>query len=154
MKPGRLESLTLFANVNKLITLLGLGRSNPSGWSAFFFNASVVLSGLTLCLNLIGCAAPLIALGGSATTAAGSVGTAATSAAVANPTTAASLLSTATTGKSPLEHAASAATKQDCNFFNLLGLKPICMDIPIPQVKDKSEVYPGPTDKQPTLPQK
>jgi hypothetical protein len=27
-----------------------------------------------------------------------------------------------------------------------LGPKPICMDIPIPKIKDMSEAYPGPAD--------
>jgi hypothetical protein len=66
--------------------------------------------------------------------------------AVANPSTAASAISTVTTGKSPLEHAASAATKQDCNFLNALGPKPICSDIPVPKIKDMSEAYLGPAD--------
>lgn len=87
-----------------------------------------------------------MALGGSATTAASSAGSVVVSAAVANPSTAVSAVSTVTTGKSPLEHAASAATKQDCNFLNALGPKPICSDIPIPKIKDMSEPYPGPAD--------
>jgi hypothetical protein len=74
------------------------------------------------------------------------VGTTAATVAVANPSTAASVISTATTGKSPLEHAASAATKQDCNFLNALGPKPICTDIRIPLVNDQSELYRGPAD--------
>jgi len=122
------------------------GRSNRSAWSAFFISAR--LSFLTVLLGCLfsGCAAPLLALSSSSTAAASSVGSAAVSVAVANPTTAASALSTATTGKSPLEHAASAATKQDCNFLNALGPKPICTDIPIPPVKDLSEPYPGVAD--------
>ena len=90
-----------------------------------------------------------MALGSSATGVASSAGTAAVSVAVANPSTAASAISTATTGKSPLEHAASAATKQDCNFLNALGPKPICTDIPIPAIKDMSEPYLGPADSPP-----
>jgi hypothetical protein len=110
------------------------------------------LIGVALLLGCLagGCAAPLMALGGSATTAASTTGTAAVSVVVANPTTAASAISTATTGKSPLEHAASAATKQDCNFLNALGSKPICTDIPTPTVKDMSEPYLGPADTAPT----
>ncbi|MBU3602555.1 hypothetical protein [Polynucleobacter sp. AM-25C3] len=123
-----------------------LSRPNPSGWSAFFFYTSLTIGGIALFLGLAGCAAPLLALGSSTTAAASSVGTAAVSVAVANPSTAASAISTATTGKSPLEHAASAATKQDCNFLNALGSKPICVDIPIPAVKDMSEPYLGPAD--------
>ena len=137
----------LFANENKPIVLTAcLSRSNPLGWSAFFFYEGMTLGCFAICLSLTGCAAPLMALGGSATTAASSAGTAAATVAVANPSTAASVISTATTGKSPLEHAASAATKQDCNFLNALGSKPICIDIPLPQVKDMSEPYLGPAD--------
>jgi hypothetical protein len=150
MNLGQLECLTLFASVNKRFALtVHVNRSNLSAWSVFLFYVSMILSGVALCLSLTGCAAPLIALGSSTTAVAGSAGTVASSAAVANPSTAASLLSTATTGKSPLEHAASAATKQDCNFLNALGPKPICRDITIPVVKDLSEPYPGPADTQP-----
>lgn len=150
MNLGPLEYLTLFANANKETGLLAnLGRSQPSVWSAFFFYLfylSVALCSLGLLVGLSGCAAPLVALGSSTTAAASSAGSAAVSIAVANPSTAASAVSTVTTGKSPLEHAASAATKQDCNFLNALGPKPICTDIPIPTVKDLSEPYPGPAD--------
>ena len=129
----------LSANVSKNLILITLQcRPKPSVWSVF----GVII----LCLNLGACAAPLMALGGSATTAASSAGTVAVSAAVANPSTAVSAVSTVTTGKSPLEHAASAATKQDCNFLNALRSKPICSDIPIPKIKDMSEPYPGPAD--------
>ncbi|MBU3637268.1 hypothetical protein [Polynucleobacter sp. es-MAR-4] len=151
MNPGRLEYSTLSANANKYIALNACqSRPNPSGWSAFCFYVSTILGGALICLNLSGCAAPLLALGGSATTAASSAGTAAASVAVANPSTAVSAISTVTTGKSPLEHAASAATKQDCNFLNALGSKPICSDIPIPTIKDMSEPYFGPADSPPT----
>jgi hypothetical protein len=60
--------------------------------------------------------------------------------------TATSIISTATTGKSPLEHVASAATKKECSFFNIVGSKPICEDIAIPTINDKSEAYLGPAD--------
>jgi hypothetical protein len=60
--------------------------------------------------------------------------------------TATSIISTATTGKSPLEHVASAATKKECSFLNVVGSKPICEDIPIPTINDKSEAYLGPAD--------
>lgn len=150
MNLGRLEYLTLSASVNKYKVLnTHPSRPNLSGWSAFCFYCSCILGGITLCLNLAGCAAPLLALGTSATSVASSAGTAAVSVAVANPSTAASAISTVTTGKSPLEHAASAATKQDCNFLNALGPKPICSDIPIPTIKDMSEPYFGPADKLP-----
>ena len=91
---------------------------------------------------LTACAAPLAALGGSGTAAASTVGTAA----VANPGTAASLASTAATGKSPLEHAASAATKKECSFFNLIDSKPICIEVTLPTITDNSEPLFGPAD--------
>jgi hypothetical protein len=96
---------------------------------------------LTLCI-VNGCAAPLAALTTSSTAAASSIGTAA----VANPSTAVSLASTAATGKSPLEHAASAATKKECSFFNLIGSKPVCIEVVLPTVTDRSEPLLGPTE--------
>lgn len=143
MSLGLLEFSTLFASVNKH-SILNTPQNRLARWVWSVFGSIV------LCFNLGGCAAPLLALGGSATTAASSVGSVAVSAAVANPSTAASAISTVTTGKSPLEHAASAATKQDCNFLNALGPKPICSDIPIPKIKDMSESYLGPADRVPT----
>ena len=91
---------------------------------------------------LSACAAPLAALSSSGTAAASTVGTAA----VANPGTAASLASTAATGKSPLEHAASAATKKECSFFNVIDSKPICIEAVLPNITDKSEPLLGPAD--------
>ena len=91
---------------------------------------------------LTACAAPLAILSSSGTAAASTVGTAA----VANPSTAASLASTAATGKSPLEHAASAATKKECSFFNVIDSKPICIDVVLPTVTDKSQPLLGPAD--------
>jgi hypothetical protein len=91
---------------------------------------------------LSACAAPLVALSSSGTTVASTVGTAA----VANPGTAVSLASTAATGKSPLEHAASAATKKECSFFNVIDSKPICIEVVLPTVTDKSEPLLGPGD--------
>jgi len=79
--------------------------------------------------------------------AASSVGTAAGSAAVASPVTAVSVTSTVTTGRSPLEHATSAATKKDCSFFNVFSAKPICEEIVIPSVKDQSEMIIGEADR-------
>ena len=147
MNLGQPEYLTLFVSANKYIGLSTLlSRSRSLGWSAFCFYWGAIVGGIFLCLNLAGCAAPILALGSSATSVASSAGTAAVSVAVANPSTAASAISTVATGKSPLEHAASAATKQDCNFLNALGPKPICSDIPVPSIKDMSEPYPGPTD--------
>ena len=89
---------------------------------------------------LSACAAPLVALSNSGTAAASTIGTAA----VANPGTAVSLASTAATGKSPLEHAASAATKKECSFFNVIDSKPICIEVVLPTVTDKSEPLLGP----------
>lgn len=91
---------------------------------------------------LTACAAPIAALSSSGAAAASSVGTAA----VANPGTAASLASTAATGKSPIEHAASAATKKECSFFNVIDSKPICIEVVLPTVTDKSEPLLGPAD--------
>ena len=93
-------------------------------------------------LVFTGCAAPLVALSSSGTAAVSSVG----AAAVANPGTAASLASTAATGKSPLEHAASAATKKECSFFNVLDSKPICIEVVMPTITDNSTPLFGPAD--------
>ena len=134
MAHGQLEYLTLLAKLNKFAPLFK--RSSLWVWPLIFCP-----------LLLSSCAAPLAALGASGTAAASSVGTTATTVAVANPMTATSIVSTATTGKSPLEHAASAATKKECSFINVVGPKPICEDIPIPTINDKSEVYIGPADK-------
>ena len=105
--------------------------------------------GLFLVFNLTclqGCVAPLAALGASGTAAASTAGTTVAAAAVANPVTATSLASSATTGKSPLEHATSAATKKDCSFINALSAKPICVDIPVPTITDNSSPLLGPAD--------
>ncbi|MEI8077465.1 MAG: hypothetical protein WCH33_07170 [Betaproteobacteria bacterium] len=77
---------------------------------------------------------------------ASTAGTTVATAAVANPVTATSLASSATTGKSPLEHATSAATKKDCSFINALSAKPICVDIPVPTITDNSSPLLGPAD--------
>lgn len=148
MNLGQLECSTLSVNANKNNALKGVRPSKSiwSAWPTLLFRLYVVLGVFILSLGATGCAAPLIALGGATTTAASSAGSAAVSIAVANPSTAASAVSTATTGKSPLEHAASAATKQDCNFLNALGSKPICVDIPVPTINDKSEPFLGPAD--------
>lgn len=98
-------------------------------------------------LLLQGCVAPLAAISGSGTAVASSAGTTVATAAVANPVTASSIASTATTGKSPLEHAASAATKKECNFLNVVGPKPICQEIVLPKVTDNSTPLPGPADQ-------
>jgi hypothetical protein len=151
MSLGRPECLTLFARGNKCPTLdADQSKSTHVLGPAFYFSPYIVIVSAALCLNLTGCAAGLVALGSAGTTAASSASTTAVSVAIANPSTAASAISTATTGKSPLEHAASAATKQNCNFLNALGPKPICSDIPVPKIIDMSEPYLGPADRVPT----
>jgi uncharacterized protein (UPF0333 family) len=97
-------------------------------------------------LFLQACVAPLAAIGSSGTAAASSAGSTVAAAAVANPVTATSVASTVTTGKSPVEHAASAATKKECSFFNVLGSKPICVEIILPNVNDFSAPLLGPAD--------
>ena len=137
MAHGQPEFSTLLAKLNKFALLLK--RSSLWVWPLIF--CPIILSS---------CVAPLAALGASGTAAASSVGTAATSAAIANPVTATSIVSSATTGKSPLEHAASAATKKECSFMNVVGPKPICEDVPVPKMNDKSEAYIGLADKADT----
>ena len=128
MVHGQRESITLSAVQNKTACL------TPKA-AAFLVSVA--------CIFLFnGCAAPLAVLSSSGTAAASSVG----SAAVANPGTAVSLASSATTGKSPLEHAASAATKKECSFFNLIDSKPICIEVTFPTITDKSEPLFGPAD--------
>lgn len=129
---GRLESITLrVAQTNPFKRSIGdQGALTP----LCFFIFLISLTGLQ------GCAAPLMA-------AASSVGTAAGSAAAASPMTAVSVTSTVTTGRSPLEHATSAATKKDCSFFNVFSSKPICEEIVIPTVQDRSELIIGEADR-------
>ena len=123
---------------------LPAAQSNPKP----FWIAALKLAGLFLIpILLSGCAASVLAFSGAGTATASTAGTAATTAAVANPATAASLASSVTTGKSPLEHATSAATKMDCSLFNLVGGKAICVEVSAPGIKDKSEPYPGPADQ-------
>jgi hypothetical protein len=98
-------------------------------------------------LGLQGCVAPIAAIGATSSAAASSAGGAVATAAVANPATAASVASTVTTGKSPLEHAASAATKKECSFFNPLSGKSICIDVSVPKVTDNSTPLLGPADQ-------
>ncbi len=108
--------------------------SNQGALTLLFFFILISL------VALQGCAAPLMA-------AASSVGTAAGSAAAASPMTAVSVTSTVTTGRSPLEHATSAANKKDCSFFNVFSSKPICEEIVIPTVQDRSELIIGEADR-------
>jgi len=102
---------------------------------------------MAICLGLQGCAAPIAAIGALSSAAASSAGGAVATAAAANPMTATSLASTAATGKSPLEHAVSAATKKECSFFNPLSAKPICIDVSVPKVTDNSTPLLGPADQ-------
>jgi hypothetical protein len=98
-------------------------------------------------LGLQGCVAPIAVIGASGSAAASSTGGAVAAAAAANPATAASVASTVATGKSPLEHAASAATKKECNFFNPLSGQAICIEVLVPKVTDNSTPLLGPADQ-------
>ncbi len=131
METGPQESITLRAVHNGQVSGHALGA---------YVRPALVLLALSSSLLLQSCAAPFMA-------AASSVGTAAGSAAVASPVTAVSVTSTVTTGRSPLEHATSAATKKDCSFFNVFSAKPICEEIVIPSVKDQSEMIIGEADR-------
>lgn len=101
---------------------------------------------------LSGCALPLAAIGSAGTATASAVGGTVATAAVANPSTAVSVASTVTTGKSPLEHAASQATKKECNFLNLLGPKPVCEEFVVPPIMDHSQEMVGIADRPTSLP--
>jgi len=96
---------------------------------------------------LSGCALPLAAIGSAGTGAASAAGGTVATVAVANPSAAVSVASTVTTGKSPLEHAASEATKKECNFLNLLGPKPVCQEIVFPKITDHSQEMIGIADR-------
>jgi hypothetical protein len=111
------------------------------------FNCGVYLFPIFCCLGLQACVAPIAAVGASSSAAASTAGGAVATAAVANPVTATSIASTAATGKSPIEHAASAATKKECSFFNPLSGQPICMEISVPKVTDNSTTLLGPADQ-------
>ena len=150
MDHGLRGYLTLSVSVNKFIDLQSRLSLRRRSRSPFYFDCVVFPVGICVLLiigcALSGCVAPLAALGSSGTAAASSVGATAASVAVANPVTSASLASSVATGKSPLEHAASAATKKECNFLNALGPKPICEEIPVPGMIDHSQPYLGPAD--------
>ena len=131
VETGPQESITLRAVHNGQVSSHALGA---------YVRPALVLLALSSSLLLQSCAAPFVA-------AASSVGSAAGSAAVASPVTAVSVTSTVTTGRSPLEHATSAATKKDCSFFNVFSAKTICEEIVIPSVKDQSEMIIGEADR-------
>ncbi len=120
-----------------LMLLAAASNHHHKAWSTALRLSFIFALGL-----LTACAAPLAILSSGGSTAASTVG----AAAVANPSTAASLASTAATGKSPLEHAASAATKKECSFFNVINSKPICIEVVLPTVTDKSQQLLGPAD--------
>ena len=139
--PGLRESTALPAERNKpgllpqyyrCIAWHGLAYTLVIGFGIFF---------------LSGCALPLAAIGSAGTGAASAVGSSVATAAVANPSTAISVASTVTTGKSPLEHAASEATNKECNFLNLLGPKPVCQEIVLPKIMDHSQEIVGIADR-------
>ncbi len=132
--------------LREYLTLLVAVSNFYRTWIRALALASLLIS--TLLFS--GCAAPLAALGSAGTASASTAGTATATAAVANPATAASLASTVTTGKSPLEHVTSAATKKDCSLFNLVGGKAICIDVAMPGITDKSEPYLGLADQSPS----
>jgi len=134
MSHGRPEYSMLSANENNLHTKAQ-------------FKFGVYLLPIFCSLGLQACIAPIAAVGASGSAAASSAGGAVATAAVANPATATSLASTAATGKSPLEHAASAATKKECSFFNPLSSKPICIEVSLPTVTDNSTPLLGPADQ-------
>jgi len=120
--------------------MLRVVKSNTHLDQALITRACASLFLITL---LNACAAPLAAIGSSA-------GSTASATAAAYPVTTASVVTSVATGKSPLEHAASAATKKECNFFNVVDSKPICIDKEFPPITDKSEFYFGPADLAPT----
>jgi len=133
MVHGLLEFLTLLAVASKFIC-----RATRAGLLVSVLFTSIFLSA---------CVAPIAAIGASGTAASSTAGTSIATAAVANPVTAASLASTVTTGKSPLEHAASAATKKECSLFNLIGSQVICIEVTVPNITDNSSPLLGPADQ-------
>ena len=135
--PAEPNKQRLFPQYCRCIAWHGLSYAFIIGFSVFF---------------LSGCALPLAAIGSAGTATAGAAGGAVATAAVANPSTAISVASTVTTGKSPLEHAASQATKKECNFLNLLGPKPVCQEFVMPPIMDHSQEMVGIADRPTALP--
>ena len=151
MAAGVLEYLTLFVNGNNL-PRQDFQSNHSTSLHSYAPRLHIILPA-ALAFMLSACAAPFVALGSSSGAAMSSAGSAAATAAIANPSTAVSLASTATTGKSPLEHAASAATKKDCSILNILDSNSICVDVLIPKITDYSEAYLGPADQASRPPQ-
>jgi hypothetical protein len=133
MVHGLLEFSTLLAVASNFIS-----RANRAGLLVSVLFANIFLSA---------CVTPIAAIGASGTAASSTAGTSIATAAVANPVTAASVASTVTTGKSPLEHAASAATKKECSLFNLIGSQVICIEVTVPNITDNSTPLLGPADQ-------
>ena len=144
--PGLRESTTLPAEPNKRHPFPQFCRC--IAWHSLTY---ALIIGFSI-LFLSGCALPLAAIGSAGSGAASAVGSTVATAAVANPSTAVSVASTVTTGKSPLEHAASEATKKECNFLNLLGSKPVCQEFVIPPIMDHSQEMVGIADRPSPLP--
>lgn len=130
--PAELNKRRPFPQFCRCIAWHGLTYALIIAFSAFF---------------LSGCALPLAALGSAGAGTASAVGGTVATVAVANPSTAVSVASTITTGKSPLEHATSEATKKECNFLNLLGPKPVCQELVIPPIRDHSQEMIGLADR-------
>ena len=146
MAHGPREFIALPAEPNKQRLFPQLCRC--IAWHSFTY-AFIVGFGVFF---LSGCALPLAAIGSASTATASATGSAVATAAIANPSTAVSVASTVTTGRSPLEHAASEATKKECNFLNLLGPKPVCQEFVVPPIMDHSQEMMGIADRPTTLP--
>ena len=142
MAPGLPESIALPAEQNKQGLLPQYCRC--IAWHSLTY---ALIIGFSI-FFLSGCALPLAAIGTAGTGAASAVGGTVATVVVANPSTAVSVASTVTTGKSPLEHAASQATKKECNFLNLLGPKPVCQEFVMPPIMDHSQEMVGIADRQ------
>lgn len=146
MNHGRLGYLTLSVNVNKFPHCCSITLDRSWDQAGLFQALACTVACIFSSLVLSGCMAPLAALGSGSTAAASSVGSSAVTAAAAYPITTASVVTTVSTGKSPLEHAASAATKKECHFFNAFSGEPICSEVQMPTVVDHSQPYLGPAD--------
>jgi hypothetical protein len=120
VETGPQESITLHVD-----------RNNLSRWAQLSKVIRLTLFPILIIVSSVllqSCAAPIVAI-------------------AASPTTAISLTTFLVTGKSPLEHATSAATEKDCSFFNIFTTKPICQEYFIPALIDRSELIIGETDQ-------